>query len=88
MAIHQEVLDILKQKLLPELQGMKDWRTQTSAELKVVNGRLHRIDKRFEEIVGETRSRFDAEQAGNQFRQKLVQAEMEACLKKTSEERT
>lgn len=50
MPFQEEVLDILKLKLLPELQEMKDWRTQMGAELKVINGRLDRMDERFEQM--------------------------------------
>lgn len=62
MAIQKEILDILKQKFLPELQEMKAWRADVNAELKVINGRLDAIEKRFEQVdkrFAEMDNRFD-----------------------------
>ena len=54
MAALEEVLDLLKLKLLPELQEMKDFRTEVRAEIKVIIGRLDAMqdtmDRRFAEI--------------------------------------
>ena len=41
--LQQEILDLLKQKLLPEIGEMK-------AALKVINGRLELMDKRFDQV--------------------------------------
>lgn len=66
MPMQEELLDFLKQKVLPELQDMKTWRIEMKAELTVINGRLdgfdkrfEQVDKRFEEVLDQMRSRFE-----------------------------
>lgn len=52
--IQNEILDFLKQRLLPEIgeirKDLDSFRIQTQAEFKVINGRLDEIDKRFEQV--------------------------------------
>jgi chromosome segregation ATPase len=46
--MYEEILEIIKQRLLPEIQEMKEFRTEVRAELRVINGRLDVIEKRLD----------------------------------------
>ena len=48
--LQQEILDVLKQKLLPEVAEIKADIVQIKADIKVINGRLDQMDKRFEQV--------------------------------------
>ena len=59
--LQQEILDVIKQRLLPEIADIKadivqmkvdseTALTQISTEFKVVNGRLDQMDKRFDQM--------------------------------------
>jgi chromosome segregation ATPase len=48
--LQQEILDILKQRLVQELEGIKADLVNIKAEIKVITGRLDRIDERFEQV--------------------------------------
>jgi hypothetical protein len=48
--LQQEILDVLKQKLLPEVAEIGADIIQIKADIKVINGRLDQMDKRFERV--------------------------------------
>ena len=52
--LQNEILDFLKQRLLPEIgeirKDLDAFRVQTQADFKVINGRLDEMDKRFEQM--------------------------------------
>ena len=48
--LQQEILEILKQKLLPEIAEIKADIVQIKADIRVINSRLDQLDKRFDEV--------------------------------------
>jgi len=50
MPLQEEILDILKQRLLPEIAEIKADIVQIKADIQVINGRLGQMDARFEQV--------------------------------------
>jgi len=48
--LQQEILDILRQKLVPEIAEIKADMVQMKADIRVINGRLDQVDRRFDEV--------------------------------------
>ena len=60
--LQQEILDVLRQKLIPDLAaikadivGIKADIVEMKADIKVINGRLDQMDKRFDKVDEEMR---------------------------------
>jgi len=50
MPLQQEILDLLRQKLLPEVVEIKSDLQSVKADIRIINGRLDQMDKRFEQV--------------------------------------
>lgn len=53
--LQQEILDVLKQRLLPDISEIKADIVQLKADNKVIIGRLDQMDKRFDKVDEEIR---------------------------------
>ena len=51
MSVQEEILDILKHKVLPAFQQMKQWRAEMMAEFRVMHSHLDSIEKTLDRIT-------------------------------------
>jgi len=59
MSMKEELMDVVKALILPELMELKQGMTDLKAELKVTNGRLSLLEERYDDLRDQMNQRFE-----------------------------
>jgi len=59
MSMKEELIEVVKALILPELMELKQGMTELKAELKVTNARLDLLEERYDDLRDQMNQRFD-----------------------------